>query len=231
MLRVVVLGTGTAIGKTHVTSLLARHVRDARHHAVVALKPVETGYLDGAPSDFAQLAAAGRPPLAGRPPFAFARGVSPHLAAREEGVELDLRRVTEWVRAEETAAASGGHAPPEASWCFVETAGAAFSPLGPGTTNHDLAVTLEPAAWLLVAPDRLGVLHDLTVTLRALCRAPDAVVLSTPIIDASTGSNAEELRTLGIADAHVIPRTSIDDSTACAAQLEAILTRLARCGS
>jgi hypothetical protein len=55
---------------------------------------------------------------------------------------------------------------------------------------------------MLVAPDALGVLHDVTATLLALRsfgRIPDAVVLSAARSDASTGSNACELRRLGIA--------------------------------
>jgi hypothetical protein len=42
-------------------------------------------------------------------------------------------------------------------------------------------------------------LHDVTATLRALPRAPDAVVLSgSRAPDQSTGGNAEELANLGI---------------------------------
>jgi hypothetical protein len=50
----------------------------------------------------------------------------------------------------------------------------------------------------------LGVLHELAATLRALGaagRVPDHVVLSAARgSDASTGTNADELRRLGIAD-------------------------------
>ncbi len=57
---------------------------------------------------------------------------------------------------------------------------------------------------MLVAPDALGVLHELTATLSALAargRSPDFVVLSAAREpDASTGSNAAELRRLQIAD-------------------------------
>ena len=82
---------------------------------------------------------------------------------------------------------------------LVELAGGAFSPLGPGLTNVDLALALDPALWLLVAPDALGVLHDVTASLRALPRPPDAVVLSgSRPPDQSTGGNAQELASLGI---------------------------------
>jgi dethiobiotin synthetase len=83
---------------------------------------------------------------------------------------------------------------------LVESAGGAFSPLGAGASNVELATALQPALWLLVAPDALGVLHDLRATLGALPRPPDAVVLSSSRgRDESSGSNAAELAQLGIA--------------------------------
>ena len=67
-----------------------------------------------------------------------------------------------------------------------------------------LLTIFEPSLWVLVAPDCLGVLHDVRVTWEA-CerrgRVPDYLVLSAARApDASTGTNVEELRTLGIAE-------------------------------
>jgi dethiobiotin synthetase len=83
----------------------------------------------------------------------------------------------------------------------VETAGGALSPLSDTETNLDLARALEPAELVLVAPDALGVLHDVRATwtaMRALLREPDQLVLcrARPP-DASTGTNAAELERLG----------------------------------
>jgi dethiobiotin synthetase len=89
------------------------------------------------------------------------------------------------------------------AWSVLESAGALFSPLSALATNFDLALALEPAHWILVAPDALGVLHDVRVTWEACARRgrpPDHLLLcaSRPP-DLSTGTNAEELRSLGIA--------------------------------
>jgi dethiobiotin synthetase len=112
------------------------------------------------------------------------------LAARAAGDLIKLSEVAAWIAEQEQ-----NEAP---SISLVELAGGAFSPLAPGVTNVDLALTLAPAVWLLVAPDALGVLHDLGATLRALPRPPDAVVLSrSRPRDASTGTNAPELEALG----------------------------------
>jgi dethiobiotin synthetase len=88
------------------------------------------------------------------------------------------------------------------SFVLVESAGGCFSPLHLGVTNADLAFALEPAVWILVAPDALGVLHDVSATLGVLSarrRLPDHVLLSAAREpDASTGTNAAELSALGI---------------------------------
>lgn len=189
-MRIVMLGTGTDVGKTYVTSQLARGL--AARTRVLALKPIESGVEAGGLGDAGKIAeAAGHAPALS--PWRLKRPVSPHLAAREEGVRLELPEVVQWVESEERRAGAAIN--------LVETAGGAFSPLGAGRTNVDLARALEPAIWLLVAPDALGVLHDVTATLRALPRAPDAVLLSgARPADQSTGSNGTELKVLGICE-------------------------------
>ena len=131
---------------------------------------------------------AGPAPL--RSLFAFADPVSPHLAAREAGIRIDLGAIERWV---------GDHAAPIT---VIETAGALFSPVGHRTTNFDLVQSLRPDVVLLVAPDRLGVLHDLTTTL-ALAAArggPELAILlsAPPRKDTSTSRNAAEIESLGI---------------------------------
>ncbi|RYZ02818.1 MAG: dethiobiotin synthase [Myxococcales bacterium] len=190
-MRVVMLGTGTDVGKTYVTALLARGLRAAT--SVLALKPIESGVADASALGDAGTIAEAAGHAARLSPWRLRRPVSPHLAAREQGVSLEIAEVVRWVQAAELSA--------PATFTLVETAGGAFSPLGLGTTNVELALALEPALWILVGPDALGVLHDVTATLRALPRAPDAVLLSgARPADQSTGSNAAELKALDICE-------------------------------
>ncbi len=196
--RLIVVGTGTGVGKTWVTASLAK-LLGAEGQRVVALKPVETGVPDGASTgtDFARLAAASTERV--RPqPFCFVPPVSPHLAARETGRVIELDSLLTYVQSHESCE---GRA---ADWVLVETAGGLFSPLGPGLTNFELARALDPSSWLLVGPDSLGVLHDVTSTVglaRARGRAPDRVLLSAARApDPSSGTNAPELATLGVAE-------------------------------
>lgn len=209
-MRVVILGCGTGVGKTRVSVALLRAL-SARGQAALGLKPIESGVagggdpLAGAPSgsDAAALAAASsvRTELQ-HPLYALRDPVSPHLAARSAGVEIDVKRAADWVARAE-ASVTPLVVSDSALWTIVETAGGVFSPLAPGVSNFELARVLEPALWVLVAADALGVLHDVTSTLKAMRasgREPDQLVLSSAREpDASTGSNAAELTSLGIA--------------------------------
>jgi dethiobiotin synthetase len=182
---VFVVGTGTDVGKTYVTSALSAAAR------APAWKPITSGGLD----DVAALAS--DPPL-----HALSAPLSPHLAARRDGVAIDAKEVARavLVRAERH------------SLYFVESAGGLYSPISETQTNADIVRALAPHARslrvVLVAPDRLGVLHDVGATVRA-ARADGigfaCIALSAPEHgDASTGTNAEELVRIGLGRAVVM---------------------------
>lgn len=207
--RIVLLGTGTGVGKTFVGALLARSLRQVER-SVLGLKPIESGIPSRAKSNHLPTdtvpplgsVALSEAPLSDAATLSAASGldvghfrafpdpVSPHLAARRAGESIRVEDVVEWVGAQERA-----H--PDRALTVVETAGGVLSPLGEATTNFDLALALEPAVFVLIAPDALGVLHDVAATLlacRSLGRVPDLVVLSgARPADASTGANADEL--------------------------------------
>ncbi|UQA61490.1 dethiobiotin synthase [Polyangium aurulentum] len=189
MTRIVLIGTGTGIGKTHAGVALVSALAAAGVE-VAGLKPIESGVSTG-PTDASALAAVGSFHVK-QAPYTFVEPISPHLAARREGVTIDLSRVQAWV---------DGHA---ARVVVVETAGALLSPLGPGLTNLDLARALRPDVLVLVAPDRLGVLHEVASAMHVLrtlgTDLPAPMLLLQPPAepDRSTGTNAGELALLGI---------------------------------
>ncbi len=199
MRTIVVLGTGTDVGKTFVSRMLLELLTSAIEGPVLGLKPVESGVIDIARSDASVLASCSRPRLPPAHAFALAAPVSPHLAAQHEHTEISVAAAVDWAMRTTVLAGQA-----EQSWMVLETAGGVFSPLNSRETNATLAAALDPAVWLLVAPDRLGVLHDLTATLKALefvARKPDLVLLNAPATpDASTGSNRAEIERLGIAE-------------------------------
>jgi dethiobiotin synthetase len=207
MNRIVVLGTGTEIGKTH-ASIAISSALSTMGISITALKPVESGVPlnpKEASTDSGSLAAFSSYP-ATSPPYAFPDPVSPHLAARRANVQIDLQRIKQWVDSHTARAV------------LVETAGAMLSPIDKGITNLDLTQVLNPNLVLLVASDRLGALHDVTVALHAYRTLapgmPEPLVLlqPPPTTDSSTGTNAEELVWLGITPrVFVFPRAKPTD--------------------
>lgn len=192
---VLVAGTGTEIGKTHLAeSLLLAAPRASK---VIGFKPVESGVQEGVLSDADRLARAStfhvqHFRLSLRTPIA------PTVAARREGVTIDperLRAEIDRVRALADAV-------------VVELPGGLFSPFAGRTLNVDFAATLGLDATLLVAPDRLGVIHDVLATVsaaRARGFALHALALVAPAhADASTGTNAAEIAPL-LPDLPVVP--------------------------
>jgi dethiobiotin synthetase len=196
---VAVVGTGTEVGKTHVScALLAALVRGGI--SCVGLKPIESGYREEGEHDAGRLADACGGELA-PPLYRFAEPVSPHLAARRSGVEVKPGRVSDWVT--ERWNRKGYQA------VVVETAGGLLSPLGQGVSNMDAVAALRPDSVLLVGSDRLGVLHDVAAVLLALdgtgLSSRTVVALSAPSRnDASTGTNADELAALELCDQVVV---------------------------
>lgn len=195
-MRILTVATGTEVGKTYVTAALARAL--AAHQAVLALKPVESGYDPAAPSDARQLALAAGHPLI-PPCYALRRPSSPHLAARLEGRTIEAATLKDWVHQQEALHATTPHV------TLIETAGGLCSPLSPRLTNLDLVPLLGPALVLLVVPNRLGALHELRAAQLALatCTAerPWVLLNAPPTPDLATATNAAELLQLGWADA------------------------------
>ena len=138
---VVVTGTGTEIGKTHLAVALLRAWARVLEESglaepkVVGIKPVESGVTPGQPTDVATLEQAStfhvkRTPAA----YMLARAVSPHLAAAGEGKTITL---TEILRPIEAARAS-------ADAVLVELEGKLADP-GEAMPTVELAVSLRRA--------------------------------------------------------------------------------------
>lgn len=223
MPRVVLLGTGTSVGKTYVARALANALARVEPAAPIgALKPIESGIVEGEATDAAMLGEAARhcSPPRKHPLYGYPDPLTPYLAAkRSGGPAVDLGSVVRWVAdwEREVRSSSGRF------WTLVETAGGVFSPLGSDRTNFDLWEALLPCSAVLVARDGLGTLHDITATLEALKarqRTPETLLLSAGTHpDASTGTNAAVLRELGIADPDAVLATGSADLVELARKL------------
>jgi dethiobiotin synthetase len=156
--RYFVTGTGTGIGKTVVTASLAAAAA-AHGVRVRALKPVETGCVDGIAADARALAAAARHPE-DADPRGFHRGLLPlaPYAATLEG-EPPPPPLDGLVEAIEVASAA-------AELTLIEGAGGLLVPYDEVTTFADLARALR-APLLLVLPNELGILHAAAATIES----------------------------------------------------------------
>lgn len=168
-----ITGTDTGVGKTRIGVSLVRLLKRCGLKVLVR-KPAETGCVqteDGLlPTDAESLSrAAGEPDsLEIVCPYRFKAAVSPERAAFLEGRSLTLDQLIEACR------------PREDGMMVVEGAGGFYSPIANAALNADLAQALGFPV-LLVAADRLGVIHQVLVTLEAIIHrglVPAGVVLN-----------------------------------------------------
>jgi len=190
-----ITGTDTEVGKTYVAALIARSLCAAGRRVGV-YKPAASGCTKvNGPlvSDDAVLLweAAGRPGELDRVcPQRFRAALAPHLAAREEGREVDaelLRTGVEYWQA-------------RSDIVLVEGAGGLMSPLGDDEYVADLADALG-FPLVVVARNALGTINHTLQTLIAAATFRDGLPIAgivlnhptPPADDPSTESNRREL--------------------------------------
>lgn len=155
-----VTGTDTGVGKTVASVALLRVLASAGLRAV-GMKPIAAGIDAGTDinADVAALAAASNidAPLPDRSPFAFTLASAPHVAAREQGVAIDVDRIARAYRRLARAADA----------VVVEGAGGALVPVDGRHDMLDLAALLEIPV-LLVVGVRLGCLNHAQLSALAI---------------------------------------------------------------
>jgi dethiobiotin synthetase len=195
----VVTGTGTGVGKTVLSALLVRRcVQTGR--TIRAFKPLCSGGRGDALA--LEVASGGVQTLDNINPWHFEAPLSPALAARLERRTVTLAEVSAHIRQHSK----------QSELTLVEGAGGLLSPLTVDGDTRDLILRLK-ARPLIVASNRLGVIHDVRATLGCLppsLRSSVPVVLMAPAAaDASTVRNARSLSEYHPADRIVeIPRVS-----------------------
>ena len=153
-----ITGTDTGVGKTVLTALLARYLRE-RGVNVAALKPVCSGGRDDA--RVLHAAFNGALTLDEINPWHFHAPVAPLLAARRERKRVRLADVLAHLRVMHE----------RFDVLLVEGAGGLLSPLGEDFNSRDLIAALR-ATPIVVCPNRLGVVNQVLLTLEALPPPP-----------------------------------------------------------
>lgn len=187
-----VTGTDTGVGKTLIACALTRALRQAGRRVSV-MKPVASGSLRTAQGlrnadALALMEAAGLPPeLYGEVnPYCFEPPISPHIAAEERKIEVDIGLIR--ARMDRLRA--------DAEWIVVEGAGGWLAPVNAHQTMSDLARALSLPA-LLVIGLKLGCLNHAQLSWRAI--RSDGVPLAgwvASAIDPDLSHVAQNLETL-----------------------------------
>jgi dethiobiotin synthetase len=160
-----ITGTDTGVGKTFVACGLAALLRESGYRVGV-MKPAEAGCVekDGKlfPEDAVKLKEASGcdVPLEKICPYRFREPLAPSVAAERADVRIDIDRLIETYNEINSA-----H-----DITLVEGAGGLMVPLLPSYTYADFAHVLKLQT-LVVAPNRLGVINHLLLTLEhASCK-------------------------------------------------------------
>ena len=147
MRPVFITGTGTDVGKTIVSVIVANALQ------ADYWKPVQAGYEEGTDAEKVQLLA----PACRIHPEAYKLQLpaSPHIAAREEGTRIDLEKIV-------------AQLPQTSNYLVVEGAGGLFVPLNENEFVVNLIKKLD-AIIILVSRNYLGSINHSLLT-AAVCR-------------------------------------------------------------
>lgn len=174
-----ITGTDTGTGKTVLTALLTRFLRE-RGVSAAALKPVCSGGRADARALFAALD--GALTLDEINPWHFRAPIAPLLAARRENRRVKLSQVLAHTRAVQK----------RFDVVLVEGAGGLLSPLGENFDSRDLIAALR-AVPIIVAPNKLGAVNQILLTLEALppaaAKQARVVLMSPPKPDVASKTN------------------------------------------
>ena len=153
-----VTGTDTGVGKTTISCALLRAFA-AQGKKAVGMKPVVAGSENGRWRDVEELVATSNVRAAREQinPYAFDPPVSPHIAAQQAGVDIDLAVIQHAYQALSS----------QADIVIVEGAGGFLVPLSAQQTGADLARALNLPV-ILVAGMRLGCLNHALLTAQAI---------------------------------------------------------------
>jgi dethiobiotin synthetase len=149
MAPIFVTGIGTGIGKTFVSAILAKAL-DADYW-----KPVQAGYEGGTDSEWVANWLQETGSVVHPEVYRLAKPASPHIAAREEGVTIDISKICEQI-------------PKNDRTLLIEGAGGILVPLNESQFVADLIKEMG-AKVILVSRNYLGSINHSLLTAR-VCR-------------------------------------------------------------
>ncbi len=149
-----ITGTDTGVGKTLLTAMMLKHLRDSGCHAL-AMKP----FCSGGRADVELLQSVQPGELSDDEvnPFYFSQPIAPFVALQKRQEKIRLNEVIKTIR----------HVEKKCVRLLVEGSGGLLVPLGPKCFVADLIQVLNPKV-ILVARNQLGTINHTLLTLEAL---------------------------------------------------------------
>jgi dethiobiotin synthetase len=149
MERIFVTGIGTGIGKTFISAILAKAL-DADYW-----KPVQAGFSEGTDSEWVANMLTNTGSVVHPEVYRLAKSASPHIAAREEGITIDIKNICSRIPANNRN-------------LLIEGAGGLLVPLNNSAFVADLIKEMG-AKVILVSRNYLGSINHSLLTAR-VCR-------------------------------------------------------------
>lgn len=149
MEKIFVTGIGTGIGKTFISAIIAKALN------ADYWKPVQAGFEDGTDSEWVSKWLKESGSVIHPEVYRLTKPASPHIAAREEGVTIDIQHICQRIPTT--------HRP-----LVIEGAGGLLVPLNNSTFVADLIKALD-AKVILVSRNYLGSINHSLLTAR-VCR-------------------------------------------------------------
>ena len=205
MERIFVTGIGTGIGKTFVSAILAKAL-DADYW-----KPVQAGYEEGTDSEWVANWLKETGSVVHPEVYRLAKPASPHIAAREEGITIDISKICEKI-------------PQNDRTLLIEGAGGILVPLNESQFVADLIKEMG-AKVILVSRNYLGSINHSLLTAR-VCREMQIPVIGWVFNDQYLNYEEEIVKWSNIPRLASIPWTDNINGTFINSQAAAIKKQL-----
>jgi dethiobiotin synthetase len=179
-----VTGTDTGVGKTLLTALLLRHLRECGCNAL-AMKPFCSG--GRADVELLQSLQPGEISDSEASPFCFSEPVAPWVSLRKQRRKISVEDVVDHIRRVQK----------KCEILMVEGSGGLLVPLAENLLVVDLIARLKPRV-IVVARNRLGTINHTLLTLESLrskgLRKISVVLMDGEKADMSSSTNAQVLQ-------------------------------------
>lgn len=200
-----VTGIGTGIGKTFVSAILAKAL-EADYW-----KPVQAGYEEGTDSEWVANWLQETGSIVHPEVYRLAKPASPHIAAREEGITIDISKICEQI-------------PKNDRTLLIEGAGGILVPLNESQFVADLIKEMG-AKVILVSRNYLGSINHSLLTAR-VCREMQIPVIGWIFNDQYLNYEEEIVKWSNFPRIASIPWTDNINGTFINSQATAITKRL-----